>query len=67
MEELIKRLHQELSSARLRVAVSTVPIGADIGYHFGIQQGVCKGLERALKLVDNFLNDIDTQNGDQPQ
>lgn len=67
MEELIRRLHEELSKARLRVAVSTPPVGADIGYHFGVQQGVCKGLERALKLVDGFLNDIDEKHGDQQQ
>lgn len=64
MNELIRRLHEALGKARYTCSVAKPPAGADIGFFFGSNQGVVMGLERALKLVDGFLNDIDEKNGD---
>jgi hypothetical protein len=67
MDELIRRLHEALAKARGACSIAKPPAGADIGFFFGEKQGICSGLERALKLVDGFLNDIDEQNGDNQQ
>ena len=61
MDELLRRLHEGLAKARMEVVVTTPPQGADLGYHFGVRQGKCQGLERAIKIIEGLMNDIDEE------
>lgn len=61
MEELIRRLHEGLAKARMEVVVTTPPAGVDIGYHFGLRQGKCQGLERAIRIIEGLMNDIEEE------
>lgn len=67
MDDLIKKLDQALVKARWNCSASHPPPGLDIGFFFGEKQGYARGIAIALKIVENFMNDVDEQNGDMNQ
>lgn len=64
MDALIRKLDDMLAKARMNCSVAHPPTGLDIGFFFGEKQGRAAGIALALKVVENFLNETDEQNGD---
>lgn len=58
MKDLIDQLEEAIDKARLACAANKAETGKDIGYHFGSLQGMHSGLNQALKIVTNFLEEI---------
>lgn len=61
MKELIDKLAEAIDKAQQACVKQQPPDSRDVGYHFGRLQGVHTGLLQGLKIVENFLNEIDQQ------
>lgn len=61
MKELIDELVVAIEKAQRALVTQQPGDGRDVGFHFGRLQGIHTGLVQALKVVENFLNEIDQQ------
>lgn len=61
MKELIDQLMDAIDKAQRACVTQQAPDNRDVGYHFGRLQGTHTGLLQSLKIVENFLNEIDQQ------
>lgn len=59
MKQLLDQLYEQLNKSR--IACSTSQPSNDVGWHFGRQQGICIGLQTAIKMVENFIEAVEDE------